>query len=122
MKKANVTEVTLKKEGEKDGKKYFIFSIKFDNNDVGDYFGRENPQTYFEVGKEAEYDIETKVNGQYTNHVIKTPQKGGFKAASPVAANKRTSLECAVQLAAHGKITVDSIKETANKFNAYLNE
>jgi len=124
QKKSKVVATSLKKEGTGQYGPYYIHLIVFENGDSGDYMAKKNPQDYFKVGSEAEYTKETKQNGQYTNTQIKPiqPQGGnGFKQGSPLAQNKRTALECAVNLAASGKLPTEQIGMQAVKFLTWLN-
>lgn len=127
-KKSKVLNVFLKREGDGKFGHYYIHGINFENGDVGDYMAKSNPQKYFIVGQEADYTKETTQNGNYTNIVIKpvqTAQGGaggkGFFGGSPTAQNKRTALECAVSLAVAGKIPLDQIGATAQKYVTWLN-
>jgi hypothetical protein len=103
-----------------------IFEITFDNGDKGQYFSKTKDQNLFQEGKESDYTIEQKVNGQYTNYAIKPVKQqqngfGGFKA-NPVHENKRTALKCAVELAGAGKIETTKISDYATSFMKFLND
>lgn len=101
-----------------------IFEITFDNGDKGDYIGKTNPQTTFVDGKETEYTIEKKVNGNYTNYSIKPVKNGnGFVPGkgNPSYEHRRTALKCATDLAAAGKIDTGKIKEYSESFMKFLN-
>jgi hypothetical protein len=103
----------------------FIHEITFDNNDKGDYISKSNPQTSFVVGKESDYTIEEKQNGNYKNYTIKpVKQQNGFVPGkgNPAYEHKRTALRCAVDLVAAGKIEVGKIKEYSESFMKFLNE
>src|SRR5690554_3861065 len=117
-KNAKVTAVTLKKEGTGQYGKYYIFTVVFDNGDTGDFLAKSNPQTSFKVGESTDYTKETVQNGQYTNVKIKPVQSGG-KFGSPLAANKRTALECAVKIGT-GPVHPDILKN-ADVFFKWLN-
>lgn len=124
-KKSKVVATSLKREGTGKYGQYYVHLIVFENLDSGDYMAKSNPQNYFKVGQEAEYTKETTQNGNYTNVVIKPVQAAqggkGFFGGSPTAQNKRTALECAVSLAVAGKIHLDQIGATAQKYVAWLN-
>lgn len=124
-KKSKVLNTFLKREGDGKYGHYYIHGITFENGDAGDYMAKSNPQKYFIVGQEADYTKETTQNGNYTNVVIKPVQAAqggkGFFGGSPTAQNKRTALECAVSLAVAGKIQLDQIGATAQKYVAWLN-
>jgi hypothetical protein len=62
----------------------YYHEISFENGDKGRYGSKTEKCEKFTVGQEADYTIETKVNGNYTNHIIKPVQVqngpgGGFK-------------------------------------------
>ena len=120
--KSTPRTITLKKEGQGAKGFYAIFEITFDNAEKGDYFAKTNPQTEFKEGVEIEYQIEKKVNGNFTNYVVTLPYSGGSKKAySPEASNRQCSLTNAVNLCIAGKIEKEKIYETASKFMKYLN-
>lgn len=104
---------------------YYIHEITFDNNDKGVYFSKTETQDTFKEGQEAEYTIETKVNGNFTNYSIKpiratngfVPGKG-----NPAYEHKRTALKCATDLAAAGKIELKDISKYCESFMKFLNE
>jgi hypothetical protein len=63
----------------------YVHRITFTNGDSGDYNSKSPKCEKFKQGVETEYTIETKVNGQYTNVLIKpvstqSATGGGFKA------------------------------------------
>lgn len=118
-KNAKVTAVTLKKEGTGQYGKYYIFTVVFDNGDTGDFLAKSNPQTSFKVGENADYTKETVQNGQYTNVKIKPVNQQGGKFGSPLSANKRTALECAVKIGT-GPVHPDILKN-AEVFFKWLN-
>lgn len=123
-KKSKVINSFLKREGDGQYGHYYIHGISFENGDTGDYMAKTNPQKYFILGQEADYTKETKVNGQYTNVIIKPIQAQGgkqFSGGSPTAQNKRTALECAVSLAVAGKIGFEQIGAQSVKFLGWLN-
>lgn len=102
-----------------------IHEITFDNGDKGDYLGKKNPQSIFVVGKESEYTIEVKENGNYKNYSIKPVQVNGNGfvpgKGNPAYEHKRIALKCATDLAASGKIELAKIADYANSFMKFLN-
>lgn len=101
-----------------------IFEITLDNGDKGQYFGKTKEQSIFQTGKEIEYTIEQKTNGQYTNTVIKPAQQNGFVPGkgNPAYEHKRVALKCAVDLCAGGIISKEKIVEYAGSFMKFLND
>ena len=103
---------------------FYIFDIKFDNGDGGQFFSKSEDQTIFKEGQETEYTIEKKENGQYVNYSIKpvkaangfTPGKG-----NPQIEHRRVALKCAVDLASSGKLDMKQIIPSAEKFMEFLN-
>lgn len=103
----------------------YIFEITFDNNDSGQYFSQSETQSVFKEGVEAEYTIEKKENGQYTNYTIRPPKAAnGFVPGkgNPQYEHKRVALTCATNLAAAGKIETKQIKDFSESFMKFLNE
>ena len=76
-----ITENTNQWEGQ-NGTVYY-HTITFANGDTGKYGSKSPKCEKFVIGQETEYEKETKVNGQYTNIVIKPVQAqqqgGGYK-------------------------------------------
>jgi len=101
-----------------------IFKVTFDNQDKGQYFSKTNPQSTFQEGKEIEYTIEEKVNGRYTNYLIKPVQLNGFTPGkgNPMYEHKRVALTCACNLAANGTIELKKISEYATSFMKFLGD
>lgn len=101
-----------------------IFEITFDNQDKGQYLSKTRDQQKFIEGKETEYTIEEKVNGNYKNYTIKPFQENGFVPGkgNPFYEHKRVSLKCAVDLCCHGKIETKDIKSYSESFMKFLNE
>ena len=63
----------------------YVHRITFENGDTGDYNSKSATCEKFKQGVETDYTIETKVNGQYTNVLIKPVSTqanggGGFKS------------------------------------------
>lgn len=56
----------------------YVHKIEFDNGDKGEYHSQKSVCEKFEEGKEADYTIESKVNGQYTNIIIKPVKENTF--------------------------------------------
>jgi hypothetical protein len=101
-----------------------IFEITMDNGDKGQYLTKTNTQDKFKEGQEVEYTIETKVNGNYTNHSIKPVQANGFipGKGNPVYEHKRTALKCATDLVCAGKVSEKDLITAAEKLMKFLNE
>ncbi len=124
-KKSKVTGIIFDKSGQGKNGPWHSFTIGFENGDSGKYFANANPQTYFKMNEVAEYTKEVTQNGQYTNTKISPVRQGNgggkFFGGSPTAQNKRTALECSVQLVVAGKITSEQALGTAKKFSDWLN-
>jgi hypothetical protein len=82
-KRSKPTEITFKKEHTGSYGPVYYFTIKFANGDSGAYGSKSKDQTAFILDKEVEYTIESKVNGNYTNHYIKLPVTNGSPAFTP---------------------------------------
>lgn len=100
-----------------------IYAIKIEGDDKKyTFLSNKNPQTAFEVGKEVEFTVEEKVNGQYTNYNIKPVKKpfvGGFGGGGGVSksdADRRLALQCAVDMLCAGKIEPKELRPTFDKF------
>jgi hypothetical protein len=123
--KAIVKSTVFKKSFDGKYGETFVHEVTFDNGDKGEYLSKSNPQTSFVVGKEVEYTIEEKVNGNYKNNSIK-PAKAmnGFVPGkgNPSYEHRRVALRCAVDLVAAGKCDIGKIKEYAGAFMKFLNE
>ena len=125
MAKVKVASATFKKEGEGKFGKWYLYEIKLDGDDkTYQYMSKTNPQNKFVVGQEVEAEIETKVNGQYTNYNIKPVQTGGFGGGANNGARmeldrKIAALNCATLMVVHGKIGAESLRGAYEK---YLNE
>lgn len=105
----------------------YIFEITMDNGDTGQFFNSKETQDTFKEGQEIEYTIETKVNGNFTNHSIKPVRAAtgnGFVPGkgNPAIEHKRVALKCAVDLCAAGKITLKEISTYSESFMKFLNE
>jgi hypothetical protein len=124
-KKSTVKSTVFKKSFDGKFGETFVHEITFDNGDKGEFLSKSNPQTSFVIGKEAEYTIEERVNGNYRNHSIK-PVKAmnGFVPGkgNPSYEHRRVALKCAVDLVVAGKAEVGKIKEYAGSFMKFLNE
>ena len=122
-KKSIVKSVNFKKEGDGQYGKWYSFTVTFENGDSGDYLGKSNPQDKFIEGKEVEYTIEAKVNGQYTNYSIKPVQaQGNFPKANPAHEHKRTALKLAIDVWLAGKIEGDKVESMADRLFNYLSK
>lgn len=125
--KAIVKSATLKKEGEGQHGKWYLYEIQLEGDDKKyQYMSKSADQTKFIAGKEAEFTVEEKVNGQYTNYNIKPVQQGGFGGGANNGARleldrKIAALNAAVQLVNSGKIPFEQMKGARDKFlNEYL--
>src|SRR5690348_15968775 len=103
MKKSIVHSAIYKREISNDKGTFHIFEITFDNQDKGQYFSKTKEQNVFVEGKETEYTIEEKINGQYKNYTIRIPNSFAGKG-NPAYEHKRVALKCAVDLVIAGKI------------------
>lgn len=122
-KKSVVRSAIFKKSGSGANGEYHIFEILFDNQDKGSYISKSLSQDKFIEGKETEYTIEEKVNGQYTNYSIKPILPAFVKGqGNPTYEHKRVALKCAVELAGTGTIDLGKISEYAKSFLKFLNE
>lgn len=65
----------------------YVHEITFDNGDKGSYASKTDTCTKFTEGNEAAYTIETKVNGQYTNIIVKPAQEFVPNAQFPKKVN-----------------------------------
>jgi hypothetical protein len=120
-KKSKVT--TIEKRDQKDGYGNTSFVVSFENGDKGWYTSKNEDQTKFVAGKQAEYIIEEKQGAKAKYFKITIPQKennfgsGGFqkKSADPkvqiisFAASYTKDLICA------GKATPESFEFTFDK-------
>lgn len=105
----------------------YIFEITFDNGDSGQYFNSKETQDTFKEGQEIEYTIETKVNGNFTNHSIKPVRAAngtGFVPGkgNPAYEHKRVALKCATDLVCAGKVPEKDLIAAAEKLMKFLNE
>lgn len=123
QKKATVKSAVYKKSINTQYGESYIFDITMDNGDSGQYFSKTQDQSKFQQGKEVEYTIEKKVNGQYTNFSIKPVQLNGFTPGkgNPSYEHRRTALKCSVDLAIAGKIELGKIATYADSFMKFLN-
>lgn len=101
---------------------YYIHEITFDNGDKGKYFSKSETQDTFQAGKEIEYTIEEKINGNYTNYSVK-PVRPAFVPGkgNPSYEHRRTALKCSVDLVVAGKIELNKVSEYATSFMKFLN-
>lgn len=102
----------------------YIFDITFDNQDTGQYFSNSEKQDVFQEGKEIEYTIEQKTNGNYTNYSIRPVKSGnGFVPGkgNPAYEHKRVALRCACDLVCAGKIDEKNLIPAAEKLMTFLN-
>lgn len=101
---------------------FYIFEITMDNGDKGSYLSKSETQDKFVEGKEVEYTIEEKVNGNYKNYSIKPVMAAGsgFPKGNPIYEHKRTALKCAVDLCCADKIEKKDIATFADSFMKFL--
>ena len=122
--KAIVKSATLKKEGEGQHGKWYLYEILLEGDDKKyQYMSKAADQTKFIAGKEAEFTVEEKVNGQYTNYNIKPIQQNGFGGGANNGARleldrKIAALNAAVLLVNSGKIPFEQMKSARDKFLA----
>lgn len=108
----------------------YVHNITMDNGDIGEYHSQKNTCEKFKEGQEADYTIETKMNGKYENTIIKPiapigsfqkqtkdPAFEKYKQALIVA---QSSMTKAVELAISGKIEMTAIRASAEKFTQYV--
>ena len=115
--KGIVKEVMHIKSGKGQYGDWHSYSVKIEGDDkTYNYLAKTNPQNQFEVGKEVEFTVEEKVNGQYTNYNIKPVKKafafGGGGGVNKADADRRVALQCAVDMLCAGKITEKQLKPT----------
>lgn len=125
QKKSIPASVVFKKAHSGANGMFYIFDIKFNNGDAGQFFSKTEQQSTFKEGVESEYTIEEKVNGQYTNYSIKAVKgANGFVPGkgNPQIEHKRVALKCAVDLVVAGKIELKSISQYSESFMKFLNE
>jgi hypothetical protein len=66
--------------------KFYKFEVMFENGDSGQYMSKEENQTKFKVGMDADYTITSKdVNGKlyYTIKAAQAQKQGGWSKAAP---------------------------------------
>lgn len=117
MEKVKVKSCTVKKSGEKNGKKWTIYEVTLEDGRKGDCFDD------LKGGQEYEIDIKPNANPTYNpSFTVQKEQKKGFAQRDYTFEKKRAALEFAVSLAANKLIGLDSLNATRDKFFAYLNE
>ena len=118
MEKVKVKSSTIKKQGEKNGKKWTIYEVILEDGRKGDSFDE------MKDGQEYELEIKPNSNPQYNPAFIlpKEQKKGGFAPRDYTFDKRRVALECAVSMANNKLINLDKLTETRDKFFAYLNE
>ena len=107
----------------------FVHQITFENGDQGEYNSKSETCSKFHEGQEASYTIETKVNGKYTNVLIKPatefiPNATGFKAKSgsdqSFALSYAKDFACSQIEAGAVNMTAEKVIEVAEKFHGWL--
>lgn len=105
----------------------FYHQITFENGDSGKYGSKSEKCEKFKIGTEADYTIETKVNGNYTNITIKPVQAqssvGGFKSEprNQKAIIAQSSVGYAVEfLKGSNDFSTDTLFKTADQIYSYV--
>ena len=117
MEKVKVKSCTIKKNGEKNGKKWTIHEVTLEDGRKGDSFD--------EMKEGGEYEIEVKANSnpQYNpSFILHKEQKKGFPQRDYTFDKKKSALELAVSFVVNKVVGADKLNETRDKFFAYLNE
>lgn len=122
QKKSITRSAIFKKSHSSQNGLFYIFEITMDNGDKGSYLSKSETQDKFVEGKEIEYTIEEKVNGNYKNYSIKPVMAAGagFPKGNPIYEHKRTALKCAVDLCCADKIEKKDIATFADSFMKFL--
>lgn len=117
MEKVKVKSSTIKKQGEKNGKKWTIYEVILDDGRKGDCFDE------IKDGQEYEIEIKANSNPQYNpSFALVKEQKKGFAPRDYTFDKRRVALECAVSCVVNKVVGPDKLNETRDKFFAYLNE
>jgi hypothetical protein len=125
IKKSKITELNLQEEKFND---MFIFTICFENGDIGKLYKRKD-KTYEGVGDEVEYTISPK-------NTVKIAFKGESKfnntTAAPSYSNTKNDVQDdirfsvafkgAIELAAGGVISVDEVEQYTTKYDEFLKD
>ena len=125
IKKSKITELNLQEEKFND---MFIFTICFENGDIGKLYKRKD-KTYEGVGDEVEYTISPK-------NTVKIAFKGESKfnntTAAPSYSNNKNDVQDdirfsvafkgAIELAAGGVISVDEVEQYTTKYDEFLKD
>ena len=106
----------------------YYHTITFANGDTGQYGSKSDKCEKFTVGQETDYTKEVKVNGQYTNVVIKpimeNGQGGGFKAqpkdSSIIAAQSCLHYACILTAQTEKFQDTDYVLGVAQKFHNWV--
>lgn len=122
MPKAVVAGVIFKKQVNLTQGTFYSFVVSFANGDQGEYLAKNNPQTFFVQGQEAEYEITKNEQGYYKIKPVRAQQGGGFKPVNPVHENKRVALKCTVDLVCAKIITENQMKSYYTNFLKQLND
>tara|TARA_R100001443_G_scaffold10041_1_gene19601 strand:- start:24 stop:431 length:408 start_codon:yes stop_codon:yes gene_type:complete len=124
-KKSKITELNLQEEKFND---MFIFTICFENGDIGKLYKRKD-KTYESIGDEVEYTISPK-------NTVKIAFKGESKfnntTAAPSYSNTKNDVQDdirfsvafkgAIELAAGGVISVDEVEQYTTKYDEFLKD
>jgi hypothetical protein len=106
----------------------YVHVIEFENGDKGDYSSQKQICEKFTEGNEASYTIETKVNGQYTNVIVKPAQSfvpnqkkfGSSGSEESFALSYAKDLGCARIEKGIQAVSADTVIADAEKFYSWL--
>jgi len=107
--------------------KVFYHAVSFENGDTGNYGSKTEKCEKFVVGKEHEYTIEQKVNGNYTNYIIKPvaenksfTNKSTPKDASLIAAQSCLGYACNLTQQSHKYSDIEYVLGVAEQFHKWV--
>lgn len=117
MEKVKVKSSIIKKQGEKNSKKWTIHEVTLEDGRKGDSFDE------MLAGQEYEIEIKANSNPQYNPaFILHKEQKKNFGVRDYTFEKKKAALECAISLINGKSVPLDKMNETRDKFFAYLNE
>lgn len=117
IEKVKVKSCSVKKSGEKNGKKWTIHEVTLEDGRKGDSFDE------MKEGHEYEIEIKPNANPSYNpSFVLQKEQRKNFPQRDYTFEKRRAALEFSVSLACNKLIDAKLIKEQADRFLAYLNE
>ena len=123
MEKVKVKSTKIKKEGEKNGKKWIIREVEVEKLSDG-HLVKGDSFDEFKEDEECEIEIIPNQNSQYNPTFKKAGSSAGGKKGFTkdyTFEKRKTALECAVQMCVAGKVTPDQLVATRDKFFEYLN-